>query len=158
MGTGDQVREFVGWMLRELEDAFGPGTHGRWSDAEIWAAYNRWMAHASIMTPVPHSIFLKALAKHPQVSRKRDLVLDSRGRSIPNPSGRSKKRDTFYTIRPPRKNVMPGTVPVGELVPKQVVPTKSQRAATKAAQPQPLPKPGAVEDWATEAPLRKRAA
>lgn len=152
MGTGDQVREFVIWELAELEALNGARTHGRLNDVEVWNAYRRWIARFDISPVIPRDIFLKVLAKHPQVERKRDLVLDSRGRSIPNPGGRSKKRDTYYYIRPPRKEtVLPGKVPVGELVPKQVVPTKSQRdaeRAAKAAQPaasqeteQPLPQP-----------------
>lgn len=134
MGARDQAREFIAWELAELADAYGAGTPGKWNDGGVWREYNRWAKTFNVIT-IPRSIFLKVLAQQTaHVKRKRELVLDSVGRSIPNPSGRSKLRDTFYTIAPKRAEPrLPGKVPVVRAVPKRdVARSETSRGADRA--------------------------
>jgi hypothetical protein len=142
IGVRDQVSEFVAWILAELAETYGPKTAGRWTDASVWREYNRWAKQFSVIT-IPRCIFLKALAAHPQVERKRERILDSTGKALKLPSG-TPMREVAYRIYPKRAELRePGKVPVGEAVPKQSLPTPSQRAAAKARQPstQDQPKP-----------------
>lgn len=97
IGTVDQVQEFVDWTLARQE-----GHAGKWSDDGVYLQYRLWAKQGSVIE-MPRCLFLKVLYAHPNVTRKRELILDKNGFAIPHPSGKSKLRDTFYTIWPKPK-------------------------------------------------------
>lgn len=137
MPAAEHVERFVSWAI---VDHAGRPKRVRKSYAEMYALYLEWSV-CHYVVPLPEKTFQTNLAKHEQVARKRDPLKDpATGRILRKPSG-APKRVTNYTINLPRvRPVLPGTVPVGDVVAKRPVETKKQRDAKKAAQlGQPLP-------------------
>jgi hypothetical protein len=136
MGVGDQVRSLVAYTLEE-------GGPVRLSDKWVITNYQAWCAHWNVV-PIPHSILLANIAKHPQVRRSRDRLLDDNGRALRNEKG-TPLRGMFYTFavkhaaKPPPK--LPGRVPVTDLVPHDPLlsrprPARKPQQAAPAAEPQ----------------------
>lgn len=130
MPAAEHIERFVSWAV------VGPGGRPRKlvkTHEAMFDFYLDWTMSA-LVVPLPEKTFQTLLAKHEQVARKREPLKDpATGRILRKPSG-VPERETRYTINLPRvRPVLPGTVPVCELVPKRPLESKTQRAAKKAA-------------------------
>ena len=125
MGVKDTVDEFVFYMLK------GDPPY-RLNHEEWLTQFRRWALHERV-APIPACIFLAAFGKHPAVRKGRDRLKQRDGKVIRlDTEARSPKRQVVYVLAMPRK--LPGTVPVGDIVPKQTLPTKAERDRQKAAE------------------------
>jgi len=142
MGVGDQVRSFVEWLL-----SLGDGPH-RLSDKRVLSNYTRWAEEWDVV-PVPPSIILAALKRHPQVRHSRDRILDASGKAVRN-ANNTPMRGSFYTFATKRPDAkLPGKVPVQtglEIVAQQPL---NARPVAKAVKPAAAP--------AVEQPRRRAA-
>ncbi len=140
MGVGDQVRSFVEWLLLGAD-----GGPVRLTDKRVTANYQRWAEEWNVV-PIPGSMLLAGLKKHPQVRHKRERLLDRNGFAIKNEKG-TPVRPTFYTFsaaKPAAK--VPGKVPLQSLdivaqAPLAARPQPSAPSVPATGQPDPFEQP-----------------
>lgn len=133
MGVGDQVRSFVAWLI----DDQGGGPV-RLADKRVVMNYRRWAEMWNVV-PIPSSLLLAGLKKHPQVAHKRDRLLDARGRAMRNANG-TPLRGSFYTFaatQPKAQPRLPGKVPVTDMVPHAPLLARPRPAAPPVQRAQP---------------------
>jgi hypothetical protein len=128
MGATQHVEGFIEFCLLEDDEV-------RLPRERMVQSYLGWCREFSIV-PLPPSVFLAVLAKHPLVERTRVRKKDNRGRVPRTATGKSPQRHRLYVISLPAKPAKrPGTVPVTDLVAPRPV-AKPPRAGKPA---QPLP-------------------
>lgn len=143
MPAVEHIERFIGWAL------VPPGASHmrrlRRRHDEAYGMYLEWTVCHHVV-PLPERTFQTLLKRHPQVSAKREpLINPATGGYVRKPSG-VPERETIYTLSPPRAGVLPGKPPVADVIPARPVMTKSQREKLKAAATQPgQPLPAVAE-------------
>lgn len=124
MPAREHVERFIAWAI---VDAQGRVRTVRQTFYEMHQLYLEWCA-CHYVTPLPDKTWQTVMKGHAQVSAKREPIKDpATGRILRKASG-APERVTYYTVRPPRpQSVLPGKVPVGEIVEARPVLTKGQR-------------------------------
>lgn len=146
----DHADRFIDWLIYD-ED--GVGHTVVMSDRSLFAKYLMWCERFSVV-PLPEKTLQTLLGKRKQqVVKDRPIKKDPKtGRALYHATG-SPDRWTRYTIKPPRKDVLPGKVPVGDIVEARPMVSNAERAAQKAAGPSVRP----ADDEFIETPFRRAA-
>ncbi|MDQ8700587.1 hypothetical protein [Hyphomicrobium sp. LHD-15] len=127
--ASDHVTEFILWAS---VDEDGQAHHVRFRDKQLVGNYRTWAVRLGIV-PLPESILLRMIARHPQVKKSRERVKDKlTGRVLHLPSG-TPQRETIYTISPPRKSAKPANASTDgkqkTVVPNRLRPLEMKEAA-----------------------------
>lgn len=124
MPAREHIERFIAWAI---VDAQGRVRMVRQTFFEMHQLYLEWCA-CHYVTPLPDKTWQTVMKAHGQVSTKREPIkCPATGRILRKSSG-APERVTYYTVRPPRPQpVLPGKVPVGEIVEARPVLTKAQR-------------------------------
>jgi hypothetical protein len=127
------IEPFLEYLLYD-EDGVGHRYVG--SDRHLFYAYQQWSTLARV-APIPKKTLETLIGKRKgQVKKDRPIKKDpTTGRCLYHATG-SPDRWTRYVISPPRAEVLPGKVPVADLVPVRTLPPKKKSAGLAS---EPLP-------------------